>query len=73
MSKYLEVIHEIDSKKQELERRIAAAVQSEIYQWQRENSLPIHSISIDLLDVTDIGSPKRRGVSGVSVEVDFTP
>ena len=73
MNKYTEMLHEIEAKKQELEQRIAAAVQAELSQWQQENSLPIRGVYIDLEDLSEMGSPKLCGVTGASVDIDFKP
>ena len=73
MNKYTEMLHEIEAKKQELEQRIAAAVQAELSQWQQENSLPIRQVYIDLEDVSTMGNPKRYEVTGASVDIDFKP
>ena len=48
MNEYQKMLHEIEAKKQQLEQRIAAAVQAELSQWQQENSLPIRGVYIDL-------------------------
>lgn len=73
VNKYTEMLHEIEAKKQQLEQRIAAAVQAELSQWQQENSLPIREVYIDLEDVSTMGNPKRYEVSRASVDVDFKP
>jgi len=39
MSEYLKILHEIEVKKEHLERRIAQAVQAEISVWQQEINL----------------------------------
>ena len=73
MNEYQKMLHEIEAKKQELEQRIAAAVQAEVSQWQQENSLPIREVYIDLEDVSEMGSPKLYEVTGASVDIDFKP
>ncbi|MFV5311397.1 hypothetical protein VXN68_04150 [Acinetobacter schindleri] len=73
MNEYQKMLHEIEAKKQELEQRIAVAVQAELAQWQHENSLPIRGVYIDLGDVSEMGSPKRYEVSRASVDIDFKP
>ena len=73
MNEYQKMLHEIEAKKQQLEQRIAAAVQAELSQWQQENSLPIREVYIDLEDVSTMGSPKLYGVTGASVDIDFKP
>ena len=73
MNEYQKMLHEIEAKKQELEQRIAAAVQAEVSQWQQENSLPIREIYIDLQDVSAMGEPKKYEVTGASVDIDFKP
>ena len=73
MNKYTEILHEIEAKKQELEQRIAAAVQAEVSRWQQENSLQIREVYIDLEDVSEMGSPKLYEVTGASVDIDFKP
>jgi len=73
MNEYQKMLHEIEAKKQQLEQRIAAAVQAELSQWQQENSLPIREIYIDLQDVSAMGEPKQYEVTGASVDIDFKP
>lgn len=73
MNEYQKMLHEIEAKKQQLEQRIAAAVQAELSQWQQENSLPIREVYIDLEDVSEMGNPKRYEVTGASVDIDFKP
>ena len=73
MNEYQKMLHEIEAKKQELEQRIAAVVQAEISQWQKENSLPVQSIYIDLTQIHTIGEPKQYEVTGASVDIDFKP
>jgi len=73
MNEYQKMLHEIEAKKQELEQRIAAAVQAEVSRWQQENSLPIREVYIDLQSVSVMGSPKQYEVTGASVDIDFKP
>lgn len=73
MNEYQKMLHEIEAKKQELERRIAVAVQAELAQWQHENNLPIQAIYIDVISVHSQGDPKRYVVSGASVDIDYQP
>ena len=73
VNKYTEMLHEIEAKKQQLEQRIAAAVQAEVSQWQQENSLPVREVYIDLQDVSAMGEPKHYEVTGASVDIDFKP
>lgn len=73
MTEYQKMLHEIEAKKQQLEQRIAAAVQAELSQWQQENSLPIREVYIDLQDVSTMGNPKRYEISRASVDIDFKP
>ena len=73
MNEYQKMLHEIEAKKQQLEQRIAAAVQAELSRWQQENSLPIRQVYIDLEDVSAMGSPKLYEVTGASVDIDFKP
>ncbi|MGV5004826.1 hypothetical protein ACVCFZ_05120 [Acinetobacter variabilis] len=73
MNKYTEMLHEIEAKKQDLEQRIAAAVQAELSQWQQENSLPIREVYIDLQDVSAMGESKRYEVASASIDIDFKP
>lgn len=73
MNEYQKMLHEIEAKKQELEHRIAAAVQAEISNWQQENDLPVQSIYIDLEQLAEIGQPKRYEIVGASVDIDFKP
>lgn len=73
MNKYTEMLHEIESKKQDLEQRIAAAVQAEISQWQQENNLPVQNVYIDLTQATLMGGPKRYEVADASIDLDYKP
>lgn len=73
MNEYQKMLHEIERKKEHLERRIARVVQAELDMWQQENELPIREIYIDLEDVTSMGSTKRYQVSKASVDIDFKP
>ncbi|WP_436913584.1 hypothetical protein [Acinetobacter schindleri] len=73
MTEYQKMLHEIEAKKQQLEQRIAAAVQAELSQWQQENSLPIREVYIDLQDVSAMSEPKQYEVTGASVDIDFKP
>ena len=73
MNEYQKMLHEIEAKKQELEHRIAAAVQAEIAKWQQENNLPVQSIYIDVVATHAHGDPKRYVVSGASVDIDYRP
>lgn len=73
MNEYQKMLHEIEAKKQELERRIAVAVQAELAQWQHENNLPVQAIYIDVVSAHSQGDPKRYVVSGASVDIDFKP
>ncbi|HJF29104.1 hypothetical protein NI467_06400 [Acinetobacter bohemicus] len=73
MNEYQKMLHEIEAKKQELEQRIAAAVQAELAQWQQENNLPVQAIYIDVVSAHSLGDPKRYVVSGASVDIDFKP
>ncbi|MCU4518636.1 hypothetical protein KTI62_00280 [Acinetobacter schindleri] len=73
MNEYQKMLHEIEAKKQQLEQRIAAAVQAELSQWQQENSLPIREVYIDLQDVSAMGEPKQYEVTGASIDIDFKP
>ncbi|QIC69806.1 hypothetical protein [Acinetobacter indicus] len=73
MNEYQKMLHEIEAKKQELEQRIAVAVQAELAQWQHENNLPVQAIYIDVISVHSQGDPKRYVVSGASVDIDYRP
>ncbi|MEQ1411525.1 hypothetical protein [Acinetobacter indicus] len=73
MNEYQKMLHEIEAKKQELEQRIAVAVQAELAQWQHENNLPVQAIYIDVISVHSQGDPKRYVVEGVSVDIDYRP
>lgn len=73
VNKYTEMLHEIEAKKQQLEQRIAAAVQAELSQWQHENNLPVQAIYIDVISAHSQGDPKRYVVSGASVDIDYRP
>ncbi|MEZ2902968.1 hypothetical protein ACBQ24_09515 [Acinetobacter terrestris] len=73
MNEYQKMLHEIEAKKQKLERNIAIAVQAEISKWQQENNLPVREVHIDLQDVSEMGKPKRYEVAGASVDIDFKP
>ena len=73
MNEYQKLLHEIESKKQELEQRIAFAVQKELAQWQSENDLAVKSIYINLADVSYVGSSKRYEVVGADIDIDYKP
>lgn len=73
MNEYQKMLHEIEAKKQELEQRIATAVQAEVSQWQQENNLPVQTIYIDVVSAHSQGDPKRYVVSGASVDIDYRP
>jgi len=73
MNEYQKMLHEIEAKKQELEHRIAAAVQAELAEWQHENDLPVQAIYIDVVAAHSHGDPKRYAVTGASVDIDFKP
>lgn len=73
MNEYQKMLHEIEAKKQQLEQRIAAAVQAEVSQWQQENNLPVQAIYIDVVSAHSQGDPKRYEVAGASVDIDFKP
>lgn len=73
MSSYLEMLHEIEAKKEDLESKIAQAVAKEIALFQSENDLPVKDIYVSLVDVTTVDEPKRYTVSSVSVDIDFKP
>lgn len=73
MSEYLKMLHEIEAKKEILEKRINELVQVEIEKFQAENELPVKSVYISLSDVTGLGEPKRYTVTSVSVDIDYKP
>ncbi len=73
MNEYQKMLHEIEAKKLELEQRIAKAVQAEISQWQKENSLPVQNVYVDLIQVQTIGESKIYEVASTSVDIDFKP
>lgn len=73
MSEYLKMLHEIEAKKEILEKRINELVQVEIEKFQAENELPVKDVYISLSDVTDLGEPKRYIVTSVSVDIDYKP
>lgn len=72
-NEYMKMLHEIEEKKQELERRIGAAVQTEITKWQKENNLAVQNVYVSLAQVVEIGKPKHYEVSSVSVDLDYKP
>ncbi|MBJ9904817.1 hypothetical protein [Acinetobacter bereziniae] len=73
MNEYQKMLHEIEAKKLELEQRIAKAVQAEISQWQKENSLPVQNVYVDLVQIQTIGESKTYEVASASVDIDFKP
>ena len=73
MSSYLEMLHEIEAKKEDLESKIAQAIAKEIALFQSENDLPVKDIYVSLVDVTTVDEPKRYTVSSVYVDIDFKP
>lgn len=73
MSEYQKIFQEIESKKQDLENRIAIAVQGEVSKFQSENDIPIESVYIHFVDRTEMGGSKRYEVISASVDLDYTP
>lgn len=73
MSEYLNMLHEIEDKKAELEKSIADLVGAEIAKFQSENSLAVKSVYINLTNVTSVGDPKRYIVTGASIDLDYKP
>lgn len=73
MNEYQKMLHEIEAKKLELEQRIAKAVQTEISQWQKENSLPVQNVYVDLVQIKTISEAKTYEVASASVDIDFKP
>lgn len=73
MSEYLKMLHEIEAKKEILEKRINELVQVEIEKFQAENELPVKDVYISLSDVTGLGELKRYIVNSVSVDIDYKP
>ncbi len=73
MNEYQKMLHEIEAKKLELEQRIAKAAQAEISQWQKDNSLPVQNVYVDLVQVQAIGESKTYEVASTSVDIDFKP
>lgn len=73
MNEYQKMLHEIEAKKLELEQRIAKAVQAEISKWQKENSLPVQNVYVDLVQIQTIGESKTYEVASASVDIDFKP
>lgn len=73
MNEYQKMLHEIEAKKLELEQKIAKAVQAEISKWQKENSLPVQNVYVDLVQIQTIGEAKTYEVASASVDIDFKP
>lgn len=73
MSEFQKMLHEIEAKKLELEQRIAKAIQAEISKWQKENSLPVQNVYVDLAQIQTIGESKTYEVVSASVDIDFKP
>lgn len=73
MSEYLKMLHEIEAKKEHLERRIAQAVQAEISIWQQENKLAVKGVYLTLTNTDEIRNPKRYEVVDASIDIDYKP
>ena len=59
MSEYLKMLHEIESKKEHLEHRIAQAVQAKISIWQQENKLAVKGVYLALTNTDEILNDMR--------------
>lgn len=73
MNEYTKMLHEIESKKSDLEQRISNLVGEEIAKWQAENQLAVQSIYVDLNQEHSLGSAKKYIVTGVSIDLDYKP
>lgn len=67
------MLHEIEAKKEDLEKRIADLVGAEVDKFQSENGLAVSSVYIDISNVTEVSGPKRFVVTGVVVDLDYKP
>lgn len=66
-------LEEIEIKRQELERHLEKVMAVELSKWQRENKLCVSDVNIRLAKVQSIGGTKHNDVTGVSVDLDYTP
>ncbi|MGA4854182.1 hypothetical protein ACPC5U_13020 [Acinetobacter haemolyticus] len=73
MNEYTKMLHEIESKKADLEQRISKLIGEEIANWQAENQLAVQSIYVDLISEHSLGSAKKYIVTGVSIDLDYKP
>ncbi|MFW2055745.1 hypothetical protein [Acinetobacter haemolyticus] len=73
MNEYTKMLHEIESKKADLEQRISNLIGEEIANWQAENQLAVQSIYVDLFQEHSLGSAKKYIVTGVSIDLDYKP
>lgn len=73
MSEYQKTLREIEAKKQDLENRIAIAVQAEVSKFQSENDMPVEGVYIYLTERTEVGESKRYEVTSTSVDLDYKP
>ncbi|MBP8005309.1 MAG: hypothetical protein KAZ18_00155 [Acinetobacter sp.] len=73
MNEYTKMLHEIESKKTDLEQRISHVIGEEVAKWQAENQLAVQSLYVDLTPEHSLGSAKKYIVTGVSVDLDYKP
>ena len=73
MSEYQKTLREIEAKKQNLENRIAVAVQAEVSKFQSENDMPVEGVYIHIIERTEMGESKRYEVTSASVDLDYKP
>ncbi|BAP36681.1 hypothetical protein [Acinetobacter guillouiae] len=73
MSEYLKMLHEIEAKKEDLEKRIAEVVGIEVAKFQTENQLAVKEIYISLTNTACMAEPKQYSVTGASVDLDYKP
>ncbi|WP_151794624.1 hypothetical protein [Acinetobacter soli] len=73
MNEYQKILHEIEEKKQKLEAELAQVIGATVAQWQRENSLAVERIYVDLAQAHTLGEYKKYIVTGTSVDIDYKP
>lgn len=73
MSEYLKMLHEIEAKKEDLEKRITEIVGIEVAKFQSENRLAVKDVYISLSDNSSLGEPKQYLVTGTSIDLDYKP
>lgn len=73
MNEYQKLLREIEAKKQDLESRIAVAVQAEVSKFQSENDMPVEGVYIHIIERTEMGESKRYEVTSASVDLDYKP